>query len=376
MIALGRLLIAMALLALAGITVGAQSYHIRIEYNTNIRAEPSLNGRRIETAPAGTVLEVLSQSNRWLRVNRSGGAWIAAWVSHQRVDAAPAVSNPADTDNCCGINRVCRSDQEWVAGYWDFQRGLCSLPAQTSHSPAPAVSDNCCGIDRECRSDQEWKAGYWDFQRGTCRAQEAVATGGNCCDLAGWNCRAEHEWTYGYWQNQHNRCTPVPAPPPFSTANRYSDHGHINIIEISGGFRDKFIRAFELLRARTPHYYKFVVNAATEVREFFQPGGASGVQGASGKMSYNHLPYTANDPRDRQRDIFTAAGWLVHEACHVYQDRQGRGVGGANSWLNEYECELYQRDFAGYVPGFPVYSNIHSAFLADPLNRVYWWWSP
>ena len=68
------------------------------------------------------------------------------------------------------------------------------------------------------------------------------------------------------------------------------------------------------------------------------------------------------------------AEFLVHEACHVYQDREGRGVGGDIGWLNEYECELYTMDAALAMGG--VSQNIpgRRPFLANPMNRALWWW--
>lgn len=365
--------IALVLLALLGLGASAQNYSIRVQYNTNIRAQPSLSGQRLETVAAGTVLEVLAEFNKWLKVNRGGDAWMAGWVSHERV----AGGQPsAAVDNCCGIDRQCQQDSEWVAGYWAFQRGQCqasvaTAPTNASQPSAGIVSDNCCGIDRQCRTDDEWTAGYWAFQRGQCgAASQPAASTGNCCD-SGWNCGREHDWIYGAWAARHNRCFPRPDSLPPQPFGPYANHGHVAIIELTPGFATMVNDGFELLRTETPIYYSYVVNAVTQVREVHCCG--SGVYGASGIVDYHHGPFSATK-RYKRQDAYTTAELLVHEACHVYQDREGRGVGGEHGWLNEYECQLFTLDSAMRLGG--VSQNIYGwrAFLADPMNRAHWWW--
>ena len=68
------------------------------------------------------------------------------------------------------------------------------------------------------------------------------------------------------------------------------------------------------------------------------------------------------------------AEFLIHESCRVYQDREGQGVGGGISWLNEYECELYARDAAMLMGGVSLNIPSKAIFLADPMNRALWWW--
>ena len=365
------------LLAALGFTAAAQTYSIRVEFNTNIRTEPSLNGARLETVPAGTIMEVLQEYNRWLRVNRGGEAWMASWVSHERVET------PAGTaeliDNCCGVDRQCHADHEWEAGYWAFQNGECQAPVTSVQSQAPQqqpasqASDNCCGIDRQCATDQEWIDGYWAYQNRLCGAAAEVKQSGvdNCCST-GWSCQREHEFIYGHWAAQHNRCFPTPGSPPPLSYGSYIDQGHIRITELTPGFTTMVNAGFELLRTHTPQWYNYVVNAILEYRETHCCG--TGVYGASGIVVYHHAPHSVR-PYIRQDD-YTMAENMVHEACHVYQDREGRGVGGALSWLNEYECELYARDAAFGMGGVSLNIGPDSVFLNDPMNRALWWWNP
>ena len=347
-----RLLIVIALLAALCVSVGAQSYSIRVTYNTNIRAEPSLNGRRLETVPAGTVLEVIEQFNRWLRVNRGGGAWMAGWVSHQRVEAAQPV-----TDNCCGIDRQCQREDEWVAGYWAYQRGQCGAPAPTGQTPAagsqpaPAVTDNCCGIDRQCHSDQQWIDGYWAYQRGQCGAPGQISAN------VGLHCNHQHELVDGYWRFLGGSCT----------TSADASHAHIRITEKTAGFADLVNRGFELLKAKAPEWYTFSIlwtNAVREVHSWAEVGAFPG-----GLSSWHHEPHIR--PIIPEDDI-TMAEFLVHEACHHAQRGEGRLQ--TNGLYVEYECAQKQL-VAAYLVG-PVQHHIDGLeyFIANPQDQNVWWW--
>ena len=216
-----KIIIPVLILTLLSFGVGAQTYSIRVNVNANIRAQPSLGATWLETVPAGTILEVLSQSGRWFKINRKGGAWMAGWLSHDRV-AAPA-AQPV-LDNCCGIDRECHSEAEWIAGWNAYQAGQCQRPAKSVQSsaqqPAAAgqVIDNCCGLDRECHSEAEWIAGWNAYQAGQCQrpaksvqpvvhqpAAAPLARIDNCCHLDR-SCHSEAEWRAGYAAFQALEC--------------------------------------------------------------------------------------------------------------------------------------------------------------------------
>ncbi len=232
-------LVALALLAAQSLFASAQPYSIRVKVNANIRAQPSLSGAWLVSVPAGTVLEVTGEYNRWLRINRGGGdAWMASWVRHERV-ATTAAPQP-EVDNCCGIDRLCQSEPEWIAGWYAFQAGECQAPA-TSVSPAvhhsaatsgqpvvpvsgaaPLASiDNCCHLDRSCHSDEEWRAGYAAFQALECwdayvqwkrtpDPRYMPASGSdNCCTAPGWLCLEAQHFQAGAWAFQeYKHCAP------------------------------------------------------------------------------------------------------------------------------------------------------------------------
>lgn len=126
----------------------AQSYSIRLSHNTNLRASNSLDARIVTSAPAGSILNVSGEVNRWLRIDYSGDVlWMAGWVSHSRVETEPAPQSassapaqmPSNIDNCCFVDRQCHSDQQWTDGYWAYQRGECTAQSQPGKAPPQAV---------------------------------------------------------------------------------------------------------------------------------------------------------------------------------------------------------------------------------------------
>jgi len=115
----------------------AQTYSIRVQFNSNLRADASLDSQVLESAPAGSVLQVVDSFNRWLKINRNGReVWMASWVSHSRIeDSGQTASQPANVslaqvDNCCFVDRQCQSAQDWENGYWAFQNGQCAAPSK------------------------------------------------------------------------------------------------------------------------------------------------------------------------------------------------------------------------------------------------------
>lgn len=163
-----------------GIVASAQDYFIRLKYSSNVRDTPGLNGRIIRTAPAGTVLPVVSKFNRWLQVDDAGtSAWLAAWLDYVRVDGVASASpqQSSQVDNCCFVDRQCQSDEEWESGYWAYQSNQCPAVTQpatpVTTQPTTSVTtavNNCCFVDRQCVTDDEWIDGYRAFQNGQCGA--------------------------------------------------------------------------------------------------------------------------------------------------------------------------------------------------------------
>ena len=205
----------------------AQEYSIRANRGLNLRAEPNLNAPIADTVLSGSILQVVGEFNRWLKIDRGGRqVWLANWVNYSRIDSSEPSGSQQPTapiDNCCYVDRQCQSDQEWVAGYWAYQNNQC--PASPSSAPqtpaqpvggAPATVDNCCFVDRQCQSDAQWEAGYWAYQRNQCAAPgqrqpvsptaSALTGVNNCCIIDDLNCVTDFEWRRGYWAFQVGHC--------------------------------------------------------------------------------------------------------------------------------------------------------------------------
>ena len=294
------------------VVVSAQSYHSRVTYNTNLRATYSLDGAVLAFARAGTTLQVVGQHNRWLKINRNGReVWMASWVAHTRVEGQQ--TTPSDIDNCCFVNRQCATDQEWVDGYWAFQRNECPVSVSTTQrastqpvSSAPANVDNCCFVDRHCQTDQEWLDGYWAYQNNQCGAPHTSTPTG----------------------------------------------GHAIRIEGSHLFVGLVTEALNALRDGSPRWYSYVNSKLARVIEgatLYGEGLRSSERTYSAPQ-YGHLIYF-----DREESVFRFASRLVHYACHQYQHDAGLPYDGYTKVQRELECINMDNAAANEVaPQYPA----------------------
>lgn len=256
----------------------AQSYFIRVEHNTNLRKTYSLESLVLESARAGSVLEVSGAFGKWLKISRpSRDMWMAGWVDHERVDSPPAASQ--DIDNCCFVDRQCNNDQEWTDGYWAFQNNQCPAPPppQTSNAAVPDGADeinNCCFLDWNCQNDDDWERGYFAFQSNSCDAGPVILSGIK--------------------------------------------------VEGSKSFIAYVGRGLNLLRTRAPHWYQYTISGLNAVIEVNPPWGGSGVNVVTAVATFNHNPNVIFVPEDDM----TMAEFLLHEACHVHRYRAGQEPGG------------------------------------------------
>ena len=137
---------------------------------------------------------------------------------------------------------------------------------------------------------------------------------------------------------------------------------------MTAGFAALANRGFDLLKRKAPEWYVFAVNGLNEVREV-HTHEELGVTVETAVAGYHHAP--ANIRPIIPEDDITMAEFLVHEACHVYQYREGRAVYG---WHNEWECSLNQLEAAFLIGPVPHHINALETFIADPTNRALWWW--
>ncbi|MCY4536729.1 MAG: SH3 domain-containing protein [Chloroflexi bacterium] len=246
------------------VVASAQAYAIRVTYNTNLRAAASLQDPVVETVLAGTILNVVGSSDRWLRINRNRAeVFMADWVDYTRVESSDQTQ--ANIDNCCFVDRQCHTNQEWTDGYWAFQNGQCAAPAGTQSETQPTGGDTS-QVD-------------------------------NCCYLD-WNCSSDDDWLMGFHAFRSNRCV------------------HRGLaIEGSEAFVAKIERALAILKQRSPGWYDYSLRGLDKIKEVPDTVHA-GVHIAG--RTFNISPIHTVD-RPGERAAIWLAGIIVHEACHVHQ---------------------------------------------------------
>ena len=269
----------------------AQDYSIRTEANTNLRSGPGLDQDWVETAPAGDVLQVTGRRGRWLKINRNGRElWMASWVRHSRVHGDQRAAG-ADIDNCCFLDRQCSSQEEWESGYWAFQNQQCAVqpipasPKSSASQSAPSV-DNCCFASLRCASDQDWQRGYLAYQRNQCKHPDVRIIGG-------------------------------------------------------ARFVGQVEAALDLLKARAPAWYAYTIKELKTINAV-----PEGIVGVDVNLRVFHLPpnhaYLHNNA-NLDDALVWLAGVLVHEACHIYRDKEGWAYGTAfERFREEVFCQTVQ----------------------------------
>ena len=335
----------LACLLLLGIA-SAQEYSIRANRGLNLRAAPSLNADIADTVRSGTILQVVGSFNRWLKIDRNGSeVWLADWVDYSRVDSGEPSGSPQPTapagqpiDNCCFVDRQCRSDEEWGAGYWAYQNGQCAAPAQpepaTPAQPvasAPANVDNCCFVNRQCHSDEEWVAGYWAFQ--------------------------------------NNQC-PAPAQPSAIPPSR-------PLIEGSSRFVRHVSAVLDLLERRAPEWYAYVIGGIDKIVELpeghvdllpYSWADCTGLAYATERkvgLGTCHIDVLQGFGASYIDDLHNTAGALAHEACHIHRYEAGFVYDSTTRKYEELECG---KPTVGVEAALDPYGAL--TYLGEPALRV------
>jgi len=306
----------------------AQNYHIRVTNNSNLRAGHSLQSKIVETAPAGTVLNVIGRFNRWLKINSNArDLWLADWVAYTRVSGAesPATApQPSQIDNCCFVDRQCNSDADWVSGYWAFQSNQCPTPSTPKSSPVqtangssislPAGADNCCQASgAACSSNEDWIRGYLAFQKGQCKHPAVVIDG-------------------------------------------------------SPRFVARVEAALDMLKAGAPEWYAYTINELKNIRET-----PEGILGVNTQMRSFALPpshaYLWNDA-DVESAVVWLAGVLVHEACHIYREKAGYPYGTElERFREEVVCQAIQIEALEVFDPQKRFSDYLQGLISDFFGR-------
>ena len=304
----------------------AQNYHIRISSNSNLRAGYSLESEVVETAPAGSVLNVVGQFNRWLKISRNErDLWLADWVDFTNVEGAATSATqpqPSNIDNCCFVDRQCDSDADWVSGYWAYQQNECPAPPAPATSSAtasnsfslPPGADNCCQASHaSCSSDEDWIRGYLAFQKGQCKHPAVVIDG-------------------------------------------------------SPRFVARVEAALDMLQNGAPDWYQYTIAELKHIRE--TPEGVLGVntQLRSFALPPSHT-YLWNDA-DVESAVIWLAGVLVHEACHIYREKAGYPYGTElERFREEVVCQAIQIEALEVFDPQKRFSNYLQGLITDFFGR-------
>ncbi|MDE2857949.1 MAG: SH3 domain-containing protein [Chloroflexota bacterium] len=389
----------------------AQTYSIRVQFNSNLRAEASLDSQVLESAPAGSVLQVVDSFNRWLKINRNGReVWMASWVSHSRIeDSAPVQPQPASNvppqvDNCCFVDRQCNTPADWDNGYWAFQNGQCAAPApsqpQTSAQPVsnvPAQVDNCCFVDRQCQSDADWTDGYLAYLNNQCPVStvsqqgEAISSQApsssaiplstrymtegvrrllanptvdpfnNCCHMRyqDKDCSGDAEWEAGYLAFRNGHCI-----PPWPLGARPAIVG-------GGKFHQLVNRALDLIATHAPDWLHYI--NLSGAREFKETPNVGGFINSQWSIWHGWLDYLNENPSWEPDLNYIAgyAGGITHEACHAIQQRTYSQSPG---WTNEAACvEAQLAVIEAIAPDSPDIGWLRG-LVANIQNPEVWWW--
>ncbi len=308
-----RLALIFALLISFG-TASAQSYHVRVSFNTNIRSAPNLEASIVDTVRSGATLLVVGQQEKWLRISQGAReAWMANWVRHTRVE-----QSGSQVDNCCFVDRQCNSDREWTEGYWAYQNNQCGAPQQSLPQQSISVS------------------------------AAASADVNNCCFL-GWQCNSEQQWTRGFLAYQNNQCDSPIA------------------MEGSEAFVIQVKKALDMLKRWAPEWYTYATSGLDKIREVPESQG-SGVWVA--ERRFDIVPSHAFAGSGSGAVIWLA-GIIVHDACHVHRYEAGLQSGGRDGELACLQVQLPATEAIDPRDRFSSYLN---TVIANIDNPEYQWW--
>lgn len=312
-----------AILAFYGVVL-SQEYTIHISNNSNLRAIASLDGRIVETARAGSTLHVIGNNGQWLKISRNGSeVWMADWVSYTRVEGN-GQQLASNVDNCCFVDRQCRTDKEWTDGYWAYQNNQC--PVSTGEH-----QEIVTGSQAPNRSGGlAWTPNMTEAVK-RLLANPSTDPFDNCCYMH-WNtCHSDEDWKHGYWQYQNHQCV---HPAPIGT---------FPAIEGNALFRKLVNDALELMRIHTPEWLNYIKLSGVRQFELLPPDRSGGFLNQQWSVVHSFYSWQLDDPNWAPDPDYVVgyAGGITHEACHAIQQRTYTQT---IDWANELPCVEAQYD--------------------------------
>lgn len=309
---------AVVLLCLLCSVASGQSIHVRVDSQTNLRDDKSLDGSILETVPARTILRVISWREHWLRVmHGSERAWMADWVNYSLLRSsadADATTPLSQEENCCALEWQCPDQRARTSGYWAYRFGRCHLVETYLTKDFPV--NNCCFLGERCPRDQHWRDGYASFNK----AQ---------CELRGLQ------------------------------------------IDASDEFKLRMYRALAMLKDRAPVWYAFVINGLDRIREVaeFMPAGAHVEH-----RRFDEVPSEVFVDSPGEAPIVWVAGVLVHKACHVHMYEARVLTAWGSRTDQEKACTEVQLIASDIIDPTNYYNDYLQTLIDNIHNPAYQWW--
>ena len=301
--------------------------------STTIRDEAGLAGKRIGYTVLWEPLEVIGskRDGRWCWLQTSEGWLIDSDVLYSSTPRDAASEQPVSTPGSCY-----QVDTAYIAGTMNIRASA------TTDSPvvANAQAGNAFEVTRSERGEtwcwlkisKGWLAKT--SRVSSTKITRAVAPSAassppvqqsdvdNCC-FVDRQCTTDDEWLSGYWAYQNNQCGVPQATAP--TRPR---------IEGSPEFIRWIERTLNLLAARSPHWYDYVISQTNVIVE----GDPKGPDTCGANVHSRERRVTVEaDCRTILVGRVIMAGILAHEACHVYH--HDRGITYPEGHLREeWEC--------------------------------------
>ncbi len=302
-----------------------QSYHVRVDSDTNLRDANSLDGSIVETIPAGTVLPVINWAADWLKVVRGRERlWMADWVNYTLLEfSEDAQANTAKPDmterllstaSCCAVEWMCEDERTRVSASWAYRFGRCHV--ETAYLKPEYRVYNCCFLSRPCFGDEAWREGYTSFQNLQCEVRSVEITG-------------------------------------------------------SDEFTEQLHRAFAMLKHRAPVWYAYAISGLDSVTEVAEalPAGVH-VRSRQFHEKASALQFDAPG----EAPTIWMASVLAHEACHVHLFEAKVFLTTSTSAAEEKLCTEVQLTVADIIDPTDYFNDYLQTLIDNIHNPEYQWW--
>ncbi len=306
------------LLCLLCSVASSQSTHVRVDSQTNLRDDHSLDGGILETVPAATILRVINWQDHWLRVvHGRERAWMADWVNYallQSGEDAEATKPLSQAENCCVLEWQCPDQKARTSGHWAYRYRRCHRTE--TYLTEDFSIHNCCFLGERCPRDQHWREGYANFSKFECEVRGVQ-------------------------------------------------------IEASDEFKLRIYQAIAMLKDRAPVWYAYTISGLDQIREISDSTRA----GAYVKLRrYDDVASKVIVEAPGDASIIWVAGVLVHEACHVHVYEAGLFTAWGSQPEEEKACTEVQLIVTDIIDPTNYYHDYLQTLIDNIHDPAYQWW--